>query len=123
MTRGPLEHETPDRLYAVTRGRTPVDDDTLDVVSLIMTESDPEPGMQSEYRKILELCARPTAVVEIAAHLRFPVSVAKILITDLLDSGRASARHPSAGQPSQARPARLPPLDLLQDVLRGLQQL
>ena len=120
MTRGPLEHETPDRLYAVTRGRTPVPDDALDVVSLIMSESESEPGMQSEYRKILALCVRPTAVVEIASYLRFPVSVTKILLTDLLDSGKVSARHPSAGP---ATPAQLPSLDLLQDVLRGLQQL
>jgi uncharacterized protein DUF742 len=120
MTRGPLEHETPDRLYAVTRGRTPMPDDALDVVSLIMTESEPEPGMQSEHRKILELCVRPTAVVEIASYLRFPVSVARILVTDLLDSGKASARHPSS---RPASPAQLPSLDILQDVLRGLQQL
>lgn len=120
MTRGPLEHETPDRLYAVTRGRTPVPDDPIDVVSLIMTESDPEPGMQSEYRKILHLCVRPAAVVEIAAYLRFPVSVTKILLGDLLDSGKVSARHPSSGP---ASPVRLPSIDLLQDVLRGLQQL
>jgi hypothetical protein len=120
MTRGPLEHETPDRLYAVTRGRSPVDDDTLDVVSLIMTESEPEPGTQSEYRKILELCVRPTAVVEIASYLRLPVSVTKILVTDLLDAGKASARHPTA---DPAHPAQLPSLDILQDVLRGLTQL
>jgi hypothetical protein len=120
MTRGPLEHETPDRLYAVTRGRSPIDDDTLDVVSLIVSESESEPGMQSEYRKILGLCVRPTAVVEVASYLRLPVSVTKILVGDLLDSGKVSARHPTS---SPTNPAQLPSLDLLQDVLRGLQQL
>ncbi|HVV21291.1 MAG TPA: DUF742 domain-containing protein [Pseudonocardiaceae bacterium] len=117
MTRGPLEHETPDRLYAVTRGRSPLEDDPLDVVTLIVTESEPEPGMQSEYRKILELCAQPVAVVEIAAYLRLPVSVTKILVGDLLDSGKVSGRHPMS---SPASSTQLPSLDLLQDVLRGL---
>lgn len=120
MTRGPLEHETPDRLYAVTRGRTPIEDDALDVVTLIVTESEAEPGMQSEYRRILELCTQPTAVVEVAAYLRLPVSVTKILIGDLLDSGRVSARHPTSGPNDLAH---LPSFDILQDVLRGLQKL
>lgn len=120
MTRGPLEHETPDRLYAVTRGRSHVEEDTLDVVTLIVTESESEPGMQSEYRKILDLCAQPTAVVEIAACLRLPVGVTKILVCDLMDSGKVSARRPA---PSLSNSHQLPSLDLLQDVLRGLHRL
>lgn len=120
MTRGPLDHETPDRLYAVTRGRSHTEEDTLDVVTLIVTESESEPGMQSEYRKILQLCVHPTAVVEIASYLRLPVGVTKILVVDLLDSGRVSARRPTA---TRTEPNELPSLDILQDVLRGLHRL
>jgi hypothetical protein len=120
MTRGPLDHETPDRLYAVTRGRSQVEEDTLDVVTLIVSESESELGMQSEYRKILALCTQPTAVVEIASYLRLPVGVTKILVCDLVDSGKVSARHPSA---TPAISDQLPSLDILQDVLRGLHRL
>jgi hypothetical protein len=120
MTRGPLDNESPDRLYAVTRGRSRIEQDTLDVVALVVTESGAEPGMQSEYRRILELCGQPAAVVEIAAHLGLPVSVTKILVCDLVDSGKVSARRPTS---SPTAPHQLPSLDLLQDVLRGLQRL
>ncbi|HWC81915.1 MAG TPA: DUF742 domain-containing protein [Pseudonocardiaceae bacterium] len=119
MIRGPLDNESPDRLYALTLGRSHIEQDTLDVVTLIVTESDSEPGMQSEYRRILELCAQPTAVVEIAACMGLPVSVTKILVSDLMDAGKVSARHPATSPATDP----LPSPDLLQDVLDGLQRL
>jgi hypothetical protein len=119
MSRGALDHENPDRLYTVTGGRSRVAANTLDPVTLIVTESDPEPGLQSEHARILRMCRRPMAVVEIAAYLRLPVSVATILLCDLMDSGKVSARHPA----SALGPARLPELETLEQVLVGLQKL
>lgn len=119
MTRGPLEHENPDRLYTVTGGRSRVAANTLDTVTLIVAECHPEPGMQSEYTRILRMCQQPMAVVEIASYLRLPVSVAKILVCDLLDSGKVSARHPS----STLNSAALPDLETLKQVLVGLHKL
>lgn len=111
--------DAPDRLYTVTGGRSRSDDDrTLDLVTLIVSECEPTPGMQSEHVRILSMCRRPMAVVEISAELRMPVSVVRILLCDLLDTGRVTARHP---RPVAA--AQLPEADLLKEVLDALHRL
>jgi hypothetical protein len=84
-----------------------------------VSECDPTPGMQSEHVKILRMSRRPTAVVEISSELRLPVSIVKILLCDLLDTGRVTARHPS----SASTPSRLPDSAVLKQVLVGLEKL
>ncbi|GAA2147706.1 DUF742 domain-containing protein [Kitasatospora kazusensis] len=115
----PGRDEDPDRLYTVTRGRSRPPEHAFDLVTLIVAEQQPEPGMQSEHARILRMCADPVAVVEIAAGLALPVSVVKILLGDLLEAGRVTARHPRFA-PAKAR---LPDLDMLKQVLHGLHQL
>lgn len=119
MSQRLVDRESPDRLYTVTGGRTLGDEDPFDLVSLIVSECDPAPGMQSEQVRILTICQAPMAVVEISAMLGLPVSVVKILLRDLLDTGGVTVRHPSP------RPvmARLPDRDTLKKVLVGLQKL
>lgn len=119
MTGRPVDREDPDRLYIVTGGRSKVEEDSIDIVSLIVSECDPTPGMQSEHVRILKMCHTPTAVVEIASELRLPVSVVKILLCDLLDTGRITARHPS----STPAKAKLPDPAILKQVLVGLEKL
>ncbi|MFD8519459.1 DUF742 domain-containing protein [Streptomyces capillispiralis] len=118
MMRKPVDTGDPDRLYTVTGGRSRADD-SFDLVTLIVSESGPVPGMQSEHVRILELCRHPTAVVEVAAELGLPITVVRILLGDLLDTGRITARHPRAA-PSVAS---LPDSALLQEVLHGLRNL
>jgi hypothetical protein len=118
MMRGGVDGENPDRLYTVTGGRSRAERADLDLVTLIVSEADPGPGMQSEHAKILRTCRNPTAVVEVASVLGLPVGVVKILLSDLLHEGRVSARHPS----SMGR-AQLPDADFLKKVLVGLQNL
>ncbi|MER7400636.1 MULTISPECIES: DUF742 domain-containing protein [Streptomyces] len=110
--------DDPDRLYTVTGGRSRAAGSRFDLVTLIVAECEPAPGMQSEHVRILELARRPTAVVELSAALRLPVSVVRILLTDLLDTGRITARHPRT-----AARAELPEPDLLKEVLDALQRL
>ncbi|MFI9030257.1 DUF742 domain-containing protein [Streptomyces sp. NPDC053560] len=110
--------DDPDRLYTVTGGRSRATGSAFDLVTLIVAECEPAPGMQSEHSRILELARRPTAVVELSAELRLPVSVVRILLTDLLDTGRITARHPRT--PARAE---LPEPDLLKEVLDALHRL
>ncbi|NYH50479.1 MULTISPECIES: DUF742 domain-containing protein [Nocardiopsis] len=119
MTRSHRQ-EGPDRLYVITSGRSGGADDSLDAVTLVVAESGPVPGMQSEHARILELCHSPMAVVEVSAHLRLPVMIVRILLTDLLDTGRITARHPRPA-PSPARPLASP--DVLEKVLVALHDL
>lgn len=122
MTGGPAlpgRDDAPDRLYTITGGRSRAPENAFDLVTLIVAERQPTPGMQSEHARILRMCEAPTAVVEVAAELSLPVSVAKILLGDLLESGAVTARHPRFA-PNKAR---LPDLDTLKQVLHGLQRL
>jgi hypothetical protein len=111
--------ESPDRLYTLTGGRSRSDSATFDLVTLVVAESDPTPGMQSEHVAILRMCQSPTAVVEIAAQLRLPGSIVRIMLADLLDTGRISARHPRTARSAD----RLADPTLLEQVLVGLRNL
>lgn len=119
MTRQPVDVGEPDRLYTVTGGRSRADDDGFDLVTLIVSECEPTAGMQSEHVRILGFCRHPTAVVEIAAELRLPVTVVRILLGDLLATSRVSARQP----PVAPSAAALPDTELLKEVLHGLRNL
>ncbi|MEU3018976.1 MULTISPECIES: DUF742 domain-containing protein [unclassified Nocardiopsis] len=119
----PVGAEAPDRFYTVTSGRADADDPAMDAVTLVVAESGPAPDMQSEHASILRLCTRPTAVVELSAELRVPVSVVKVLLTDLLDTGAVAARHPVPVRslPSRGGPRHDP--ETLKQVLLALQRL
>ncbi|MGP3972056.1 DUF742 domain-containing protein [Streptomyces sp. 6N223] len=125
----PARDEDPDRLYTLTGGRSRAGSNVFDLVTLVVSESEPAPGMQSEHARILRLCRYPTAVVEVAAELRLPVSITKILLSDLLDSGRITARHPNTTRGTGrattlgAAAADLPDPQLLEQVLVGLRNL
>ncbi|WP_159942038.1 MULTISPECIES: DUF742 domain-containing protein [unclassified Nocardiopsis] len=119
MTR-PHQQEGPDRFYVITSGRSGGAEDSLDAVTLVVAESAPVPGMQSEHARILRLCRAPMAVVEVSAHLRLPVAITRILLTDLIDAGRVTARHPRPA-PSPAQPPASP--DVLEKVLVALHNL
>ncbi|WP_328457698.1 MULTISPECIES: DUF742 domain-containing protein [unclassified Amycolatopsis] len=119
MTRSALDGEDPDRLYTVTGGRSSADDIDLDLVTLIVRESEPSAGMQSEHVRILEIAAKPTSVVELSSYLALPVSVTKILLADLLATGKVSARHPSSAQAA----GRTSDSEFLKKVLVGLRNL
>ncbi|QLY33330.1 DUF742 domain-containing protein [Nocardia huaxiensis] len=113
--------ESPDRLYTVTGGRSRPDSDAFDLVTLVVSECDPTPGMQSEHRAILDMCRAPTAVVEIAAELRLPVGITTILLSDLLHAGRITVRHPRHNPGVQWNS--LPDTTTLEKVLVGLRKL
>lgn len=115
----PGRDDSPDRLFTLTGGRSRSGSDAFDLVTLVVTESAPSPGMQSEHATILRMCHRPTAVVEVAAELGLPVSIVRILLSDLLDSGRISARHPRTAADSHS----IPDPDILEQVLVGLRNL
>ena len=63
-----------------------------------MTAVDPPPTSatrpQPEQPRILRRCGEPIAVAELAALLDLPVSVVVIMLCDLLETGRITARPP-----------------------------
>lgn len=111
--------DDPDRLYTLTGGRSRASSNVFDLVTLVVSEGEPTPGMQSEHARILRLSRNPVAVVEIAAELGLPVSIVKILLSDLLDSRRITVRHPK----TDGSATQLPDPQLLEQVLVGLRNL
>jgi Protein of unknown function (DUF742) len=119
MIRRRLDSEDPDRLYTLTRGRSRAENHELDLVTLVVSKAEPARGMQSEHVRILQMCRAPAAVVEISAELALPVSVVKVLLSDLLDAGQVSARNPSSARVGTP----LPDAAFLKKVLVGLENL
>ncbi|MBT2370033.1 DUF742 domain-containing protein [Streptomyces sp. ISL-10] len=121
MTRRPVDLGAPERLYTVTGGRSRAVDEGFDLVTQVVSACEPSPGMQKEHIRILTLCRSPMAPAEISADMGLPVTVVRILLGDLLATGRVTARRP---HPEVARadcPA--PGSELLKEVLHGLRNL
>jgi len=126
------------RPYTLTRGRTKaVRDEDLTLITLVTAVPADDAasgdaseggsaggrrlprdgrGRQPEHRQILELCAEPQAVAEIAALIDLPVSITKVLVDDLLRDGLVTVRAPLAL-------ARTPDMALLKKVRDGLLRL
>ncbi|MFC8918583.1 DUF742 domain-containing protein [Streptomyces sp. NPDC047821] len=103
------------RPYTVSGGRTRPTA-ALDLLSLVMaTGAAPQAHLGPEHATALRLCDGPTSVAEIAAHLRLPAVVTKVLLSDLVDCGALTARAPRFHDTPTDR-------SLLEAVLDGLRR-
>ncbi|WP_327321942.1 DUF742 domain-containing protein [Streptomyces sp. NBC_01210] len=86
------------RPFTLVGGRTEPTRDIFTLITLITTARDPGPrrtrALPPEHRQIVQMCTMPKAVAEVAALLDLPVSVATILLSDLLDEGLITAHAP-----------------------------
>ncbi|MBH5337106.1 DUF742 domain-containing protein [Streptomyces pactum] len=82
--------------YMALGGRAEPGRNTLDSVSLLSAAVDRvPPGLDPARHRIVELlCGGPLSLAEVAAHVRLPVGVVKVLVSDLIDEGRLRARAP-----------------------------
>ncbi|MFI6346663.1 DUF742 domain-containing protein [Streptomyces sp. NPDC050560] len=114
------------RPYSLTGGRTR-GDHTLLVETFVaaieapqerlaLTQGDPRARMMPELRAIVELCRRMRTVAEIAALLRMPLGVVRVLLSDLADQGKIRVYGTGHGE---GQPDRV----LLERVLSGLRRL
>ncbi|MCI2423605.1 DUF742 domain-containing protein [Saccharopolyspora sp. K220] len=102
------------RPHVVTGGRAHPTRNTFDLVTLVTAARNEILGLSPEQQRVMRLCrGGALSVVEIAGRLALPISVTKVLLGDLLDSGHITTRTPRA-QPDA------PNLDILQEVLDGL---
>ncbi|MBH0779784.1 DUF742 domain-containing protein [Nocardia bovistercoris] len=107
------------RPYSLTRGRTVGSGNDLDILTLVGTaRSSPRPPRaQPEHLAILRLCRTPHAIAEVAALLKLPLGVTKILVGDLVNDGSLVCRAPV----NTAGPSSDP--DLLHTIHRALREL
>src|SRR5690242_10713022 len=103
------------RPYTVSAGRTrPAVE--LDLLSLVIATSERPRGMDPEHVKVLGLCRNPISVAEVAAHMRLPVVVTKVLLADLVECEAMATRAPRPASGATDR-------DLLEKLLDGLQRI
>lgn len=108
------------RPYTVTGGRTAPSSRDLPVEALVQGVAAAETTTPPEKRGILELtAAQYLSVAELSAHLRLPVGVVRVLVSDLADAGavRVHGLTPS----STYHPATT--LTVLESVLDGISAL
>jgi hypothetical protein len=103
------------RPYTVSNGRTRPTT-KLDLLSMVMTTGRvPREHLEPDHARALGLCAGPTTVAEIAAHLKLPAVVTKVLLSDLVDCGAVSTRAPDPAADPTDR-------SVLEALLNGLQR-
>ncbi|XRQ04483.1 DUF742 domain-containing protein [Actinomadura welshii] len=102
------------RPYTVTSGRTRPTVD-LDLLTLVVASGRHPPALDPEYAEAVGLCRTPTSVAEVAAHLRLPTVVTKVLLSDLVDRGAMAVQETrTAADPTDRA--------LLEKLLDGLQR-
>ncbi|HWC80815.1 MAG TPA: DUF742 domain-containing protein [Pseudonocardiaceae bacterium] len=107
------------RPYTRTGGRTRPDYD-LAIEALVSTSDrgwEMEDALLSEHRSICDLCVETRSVAEVAAHLRLPLGVVRVLIGDMAGMGLVVIH--SSGMVVGDRPS----MDFLERVLSGLRRL
>ncbi|MDT3397713.1 DUF742 domain-containing protein [Streptomyces sp. B1866] len=112
-----VDDDTPAlRPYALTQGRTRPTQE-LSLASLVRASTNASADLSPEHDQALDLCrVGPRSVAEVAATLRLPVQVTKVLLADLIDSHTLILSMPArAADPAD-------PL-ILEALLVGLRQL
>lgn len=106
------------RPYALVRGRTKPTGESLDVISMAyaLRVSVPDPvGLEPEHLALLERCAVPMSVADLASALDLPLGVVRVLLADLRDRELVRIHRPS--------PERITDIRLLREVADGLRRL
>ena len=76
------------RPFVITNGRTaPVDERLRIETQVVATPQTESYVLDFECRRIVDLCAAPLSVAEIAATLQLPIAVARVLVADLASIG------------------------------------
>jgi Protein of unknown function (DUF742) len=103
--------------YAITGGRTRSRGHDLRLETLVSTTRRGVaslPRLRFEQARIVELCRQPVSVAEVAAELRVPLGVARVLVSDLHADDMLTIHHPSARADGRPR------TEVLERLLNGL---
>lgn len=102
------------RPHVITEGRAHPTRNTLELLALVTAVRPSSRDMSPEKCRVIEICTHGVlSVAEVAGHLSLPVSVVKVLISDLVDTGHILVR---AAEP----PVELPDEQILLEILNGL---
>jgi Protein of unknown function (DUF742) len=116
---GPAYQGSLARPFMIVGGRTAPAGRDLDIATLLFTT---DQGLEqvhdlfNEDRAIALLCRTVQSIAEVAAHMRLPLGVVRVLVGDLAMRGVVSIQPPPP-------PSESPDHDLLEKVLSGLREL
>lgn len=108
-----FEGEFEPRAYVLTRGRTKPDCE-LDMLSVLATtDIGATTRYAPPYDQMVELCSEPVSVAEVSAQMALPLTVTKILLSDLILLDAVVDRLPVFDEPK---------IYLMERVLDGLRR-
>lgn len=127
----PVSHEDEEeftvRPYTMTGGRTRTASSVdLPVETLVEGLIEPAVTQTPEQRRILELTAHQyLSVMELAAHIKVPLGVVRIVVSDLQEaqSVRIHGLTPSMSTPGASQDNTAATLSVLESVLNGIASL
>jgi hypothetical protein len=108
------------RAYAWTGGRTR-SNINLEIETLVSAndQSWQSAGiLQAEHQHVVELCRSPRSVAEVAALMRLPLGVVKVLLGDMAERGLVDVHQTASSAGGDT-----PDLGLMERVLSGLRRL
>ncbi|ACU38991.1 DUF742 domain-containing protein [Actinosynnema mirum] len=108
------------RAYSWTGGRT-TSTYQLELETLVSAAEWDHPaalGMKAEHQEVIALCGRPRSVAEIAALLKVPLGVAKVLLGDMAERGLIDVHQTISSEDGDQ-----PNMGLMERVLAGLRRL
>ena len=106
------------RLFGLTGGRARPVGETFDLVAIVTTVGTHIPSAEliPEHVAVLSLCRRPTPVAYVAAHLKLPLNITRVILGDLRREGLVTIDRPRpAAQTIDER--------IYREVLHGLRSL
>ena len=105
------------RPFLLTAGRTASAQDLPVETQVVVTPhgASATDSLTFEYRDIVNLCAEPVAVAEIAARLGLHLGVVRVLVGDLQLQGVVTVHQPETGAGDD--------FDMITRVIHGLRQL
>ena len=105
------------RPYTVSNGRTRPSAHFDLLTQVVANGVRPNLYLGPDYEQVLDLCGVPLSVAEVAAHMRLPAVITKVLLSDLVQHDALTTRAPHlmrAGSPTDRT--------LLEAVLNGLRK-
>lgn len=104
-------------LFALTGGRAHPSISQLNLGSLVKASLARTSGLEREQAQIIRLCRQWLSIAEVSAHLKVPLAVIKVQVSDLIEHG---AMEVSSSTTSMAAMIDQQTLQTLLDGLRAM---
>ncbi|GAA1000806.1 DUF742 domain-containing protein [Acrocarpospora macrocephala] len=84
------------RLFGLTGGRARPQGEAFDLVAIVTTVSvaTERADLMLEHLTVLSLCRKPCPVADVAAHLKLPLNITRVILGDLRREGLVTIDRP-----------------------------